>query len=692
MNELRAQVQALSDAANKATRTEEVVEPLQAVSRCARTAADLGVQRKEALVVGVSAYAGGARLVNTRNDAEDVAAALEAVGFRVATSLDCDRREFTDALQAFVERLAPGVMGFFYFSGHGCEKAGNTYLLLKDWRVGDGEEELQSHALPSTLVLSRMLRAEAAAAIVVLDACRDAPVTRTTKQSTSMALAAQEQTMVLQNGGSVVAYSTAPGMVSLDTSDNGRNGVYARHLLPRLRQAGVTVANLFGQVSADVNQATNGKQRPWSAQHFDKHELLQLCLVDGPLASRSSRRATPRGGGRGGGQVLPARPSAAAVPGIVTDALDSLAGDDVTALAWGILGCSEAEAAALEAGGATTGKALAALDGVRLAELGIAPRARRKELLEKIATVAREGVPRVPAASLGPDDVAALAMASGGAAELALAEGGISGTALSDLDEEALVDLGVTEKSQRDAILAFLREGARPGELRAARLRLEELRREQGALEWLHSQGLGSDLLKASYVNLEKRGLTDTHMARVALLLKVNASLNRLDLDNNTIGDAGAVALAPAFKSMASLKELYLYNNQIGDAGATELAPAFKSMASLNWLFLSNNQIGDAGAAALAPAFKTMASLEKLYLYNNQIGDSGAAALATALPSMASLKELSIGGNQIGDAGAVALAPAFKSMASLKELYLFDNKMGDSGKNAIRSAFKNANL
>jgi hypothetical protein len=314
----------------------------------------------------------------------------------------------------------------------------------------------------------------------------------------------------------------------------------------------------------------------------------------------------------------------------------------------------------------------------------------------------------------------------------------VHGSDLALVTDAALRELGVATQLRRDAVLAelrmFVQQGvpaARMGMIRATLARRAEDERHERedelraaeraeALEWLHSQGLGSDLLTASYVNLEKRGLIDGHMAGVALLLKVNTSLNRLDLDNNTIGDAGIVLLAPLFKSMASLKTLWLScnkigdagaaalapafksmaslnvlrldHNQIGDAGAAALAPAFKSMASLNRLDLDNNQIGNKGAAALAPAFKSMASLEKLYLYDNKIGDSGAAALAQAFPSMVSLEILSLYNNKIGDSGAVALATALPSMASLKTLYLSSNKMGSPVKNAIRSAFKNAYL
>jgi hypothetical protein len=223
-------------------------------------------------------------------------------------------------------------------------------------------------------------------------------------------------------------------------------------------------------------------------------------------------------------------------------------------------------------------------------------------------------------------------------------------------------------------------------QVRADELRVAE---QAGATEWLRTPGLGSDLLTAGFVNLEKGGLTDAHMVGVALLilLKVKASLNRLDLHNSKIGDAGAALLAPLFKSMAPLNVLVLAKNQIGDKGATALAQAFCSMASLRELGLGSNQIGDVGATELAQAFPSMASLNRLDLENNQIGDVGAAELAQALPSMESLQALGLDGNQIGDVGATKLAQAFRSMASLQALGLDGNQIGDVGATELARAF-----
>ena len=57
-----------------------------------------------ALVVGNSTYDHIGRLPNPENDAVDMAAALQRLGFDVTIELDADRVSLTEALRAFTRR------------------------------------------------------------------------------------------------------------------------------------------------------------------------------------------------------------------------------------------------------------------------------------------------------------------------------------------------------------------------------------------------------------------------------------------------------------------------------------------------------------------------------------------------------------------------------------------------------------
>lgn len=136
--------------------------------------------------------------------------------------------------------------------------------------------------------------------------------------------------------------------------------------------------------------------------------------------------------------------------------------------------------------------------------------------------------------------------------------------------------------------------------------------------------------------------------ARALLRSPHLARLRHLRLHENTLGDAGAIAIARS--RMRSIEDLDLQACAIGDDGVSELAGSPNVRAARRWR-LGGNPIGDAGARAIAESVHTR-GLTSLDLARCRIGDAGAAALAaTAADSL----ELALAQNPIGDAGAAAL-------------------------------------
>ena len=142
----------------------------------------------------------------------------------------------------------------------------------------------------------------------------------------------------------------------------------------------------------------------------------------------------------------------------------------------------------------------------------------------------------------------------------------------------------------------------------------------------------------------------------------------RIYLHNNSISDAGAVALAQALHHNSTLKVLDLSNNSISDAGAVALAQALHHNSTLKELYLYNNSISDAGAVALAQALHHNSTLKELYLYNNSISDAGVVALAQALHHNSTLESLLLHGNDgIGEEGTHQLVQALTMNTSIRE-------------------------
>ena len=101
----------------------------------------------------------------------------------------------------------------------------------------------------------------------------------------------------------------------------------------------------------------------------------------------------------------------------------------------------------------------------------------------------------------------------------------------------------------------------------------------------------------------------------------------------NEIGDEGAAALGRGLATNRGLAVLDLWDNKVGDAGAIALATALEAQSDeanavegyggdegLTELHLCWNEIGDEGGVALANALQNNQRLTRLCLWDNSIG------------------------------------------------------------------------
>ena len=133
-------------------------------------------ERRVALVIGNGDYRYAVRLANPRNDALALAAALRRLGFEVVEAIDADRVAMIEYLRRFGGMAATADAAVVFYAGHGLQIEGANYLAPVDLRPG------RLHALSHQLVALDLVLTEAARArrigVVILDACRDSPVTR----------------------------------------------------------------------------------------------------------------------------------------------------------------------------------------------------------------------------------------------------------------------------------------------------------------------------------------------------------------------------------------------------------------------------------------------------------------------------------------------------------------------------------
>ena len=212
-----------------------------------------------ALVIGNGAYKEGP-LANPVNDAHAIALALKESGFTVISRENIDQRGMLAALREFGDKLRAGGTGLFYYAGHGMQIKGRNYLIPVGASI-DREDEVAYSAVDAQAVLDKMEAAGNVANIMILDACRNNPFTRSTRSG--QAGLAQMDAPV----GTLVAYATSPGAVASDGS--GANGLYTQHLLTAIRQPGSKVEDVFKRVRANVRRDSQGKQVPWESTSLE---------------------------------------------------------------------------------------------------------------------------------------------------------------------------------------------------------------------------------------------------------------------------------------------------------------------------------------------------------------------------------------------------------------------------------------
>lgn len=212
-------------------------------------------ERKTALVIGNSAYL-VSPLRNPANDAKVMARTLRDLGFSVDERANLGQKEMKQAIEDFGRSIKSGGVGLFYYAGHGMQVDGRNYLIPVDADI-QGEAEVDIKAVDAGAVLAKMDMAKNSMNIVILDACRNNPFSRSFR-SANLGLASMNAP-----SGTLIAYATAPGSVASDGA--GANGLYTQELVKSIKKPGLKIEDAFKQVRSGVQGQTQGKQVPWES-------------------------------------------------------------------------------------------------------------------------------------------------------------------------------------------------------------------------------------------------------------------------------------------------------------------------------------------------------------------------------------------------------------------------------------------
>jgi formylglycine-generating enzyme required for sulfatase activity len=224
-------------------------------------------ETRYALVIGNGAYTGTTMLANPVNDAVDMKAVLESLGFNVELLTNADLSQMEDAVIRLKNRLSayPESYGFFYFAGHGVQSAGINYLIPADADIKE-ESFLRTKALSAQVVFDELKDAENFLNVLVLDACRDNPFGWARSGSRGLSVVS------FQPPGSIIVYAAGAGRTASDGT--GRNGLFTGCLLKNLVIPGLSVRDVLDRTCEDVRQASKNEQIPAIYSQFFRTAYL----------------------------------------------------------------------------------------------------------------------------------------------------------------------------------------------------------------------------------------------------------------------------------------------------------------------------------------------------------------------------------------------------------------------------------
>ena len=150
-----------------------------------------------------------------------MAAALQALGFEVIKGVDLKKSDMERSIRDFATALVGAEMGLFFYAGHGLQVSGVNYLVPTD-AVLTTASALDFEMVRLDLV-QRTMETETQTNVIMLDACRDNPLSRNLARAlgTRSASIGRGLGQFEAGVGTLISFSTQPGNVALDGT--GRN-------------------------------------------------------------------------------------------------------------------------------------------------------------------------------------------------------------------------------------------------------------------------------------------------------------------------------------------------------------------------------------------------------------------------------------------------------------------------------------
>jgi len=214
--------------------------------------------RRVALVIGNGNYQQPLlpKLRNPPNDADDISKVLRNFGFEVIERKNQTLEGMNQAIAEFGSKIGGSEAALFFFAGHGIQSRNQNYLLPINAKL-DSDASIPYQGVNLNQILDERDNGKSGANIVILDACRNNPMSGKFRSGQSRGLASPGNTPK----GTVIIYATDPGNVASDGV--GRNGLLTAGLLTAFKGKDLSLDGVLTVASAEVEQASGMAQTPY---------------------------------------------------------------------------------------------------------------------------------------------------------------------------------------------------------------------------------------------------------------------------------------------------------------------------------------------------------------------------------------------------------------------------------------------
>ena len=201
---------------------------------------------------------------------------FESMVFDVIFLLDASREAMDEGIDKFSTKLKQGGIGLFYYAGHGLQVEGKNYLVPIEAKIKKASK-VKYRTIATDYIVDIMGKSPSRLNIVILDACRNDPFSRSTSGGLAPINAAK---------GTFIAYATSPGKVAQDGS--GEHGVFTKNLIEQIKKP-LEIGRLFRKVRQYVDEDTNGEQIPWTSSSIVGDFFFTLPTNTSPYSFNSNK-------------------------------------------------------------------------------------------------------------------------------------------------------------------------------------------------------------------------------------------------------------------------------------------------------------------------------------------------------------------------------------------------------------------